>query len=94
MKSIAKQLDLVAGTAYLDSIILSDIPRNELPRGQAQVFTVRLNTELMICCDVAAMGRYPYTGKFGILSAEDYRTVDKTMELAKITVLQIWILTK
>ena len=87
LKSIAKQLDLVAGTAYLDGISLSDIPRNELPRRQAQVFTGRLNTELMTCRDVVAMGRYPYTGKFGILSAEDYRTVDEAMELVRITAL-------
>ena len=44
-----------------------------------------MQTEMMTCEEVVATGRYPYTGRFGILSKEDYRSVEEAMELvAKI----------
>ena len=45
----------------------------------AVVLTGRLQTELMTCRDVAAMGRYPYTGRLGILSEQDERKVDEAL---------------
>ena len=43
--------------------------------------TKRLRGELMTCEDVVATGRYPYTGRFGVLRAEDHAAVQKAMEL-------------
>ena len=37
--------------------------------------------ELMTCHDVVATGRYPYTGRLGILSAEDEQKVDEALEI-------------
>ena len=34
----------------------------------------------MTCHDIVASGRYPYTGKLGILSAEDEKKVEEAME--------------
>ena len=39
---------------------------------------------MMTCGEVVATGRYPYTGKFGVLSGEDRRIVDESMELVRI----------
>ncbi|MEI3176282.1 MAG: hypothetical protein V8S96_07355 [Lachnospiraceae bacterium] len=37
----------------------------------AVVLTERMKPELMTCHDIVATGRYPYTGRLGILSRED-----------------------
>ena len=46
----------------------------------AVVLTDRMKPELMTCHDVVATGRYPYTGRLGILSREDEEKVDSAME--------------
>ncbi len=38
-------------------------------------------TELTTCFDVAAAGRYPYTGRLGILSDEDKQQVHDALHL-------------
>ena len=46
----------------------------------AVVLTERMKPELMTCHDIVATGRYPYTGRLGILTREDEEKVDKAME--------------
>ena len=41
----------------------------------AVVLTERMRPELMTCHDIVATGRYPYTGRLGILSREDEEKV-------------------
>ena len=38
----------------------------------------------MTCEDVVATGRYPYTGRFGVLRAEDHAAVQNAMELVQV----------
>lgn len=45
----------------------------------AILMTARMDPELMTCRDVASSGRYPYTGKLGILTAEDRKIVDESL---------------
>lgn len=45
--------------------------------------TGRPDPELMTCFDVAAAGRYPYTGRFGILSKEDKKKVMDALEMVR-----------
>lgn len=80
LKSITKQLKLIAGTVILDGASLHEISGKELARKVAVVMTERLKTELMTCEDVVATGRYPYTGTLGILSEEDHKKVTEAME--------------
>lgn len=44
------------------------------------VTTERISPELMTCRDVVATGRYPYTGRFGVLGKEDEEKVQKALE--------------
>ena len=85
LKSIAKQLALISGVVYLDKKEISKMSGTELSQKMAVVFTEKLKTELMTCEDVVATGRYPYTGRFGMLSKADYAIVEEAMELVHIT---------
>ncbi len=87
LKSIAGQLRLLGGRVYLGEEILSEMKQEERAKRLSVMFTEKLKTELMTCADVVATGRYPYTGRFGILSGEDHRIVDEVMELVQITEL-------
>ena len=84
LKSIAGQLAPIAGTVFIGQRDLSMIGQKELAKELAVVFTKRLHTEMMTCEDVVAAGRYPYTGKFGILSEEDYQAVEDAMTLVQV----------
>lgn len=85
LKSIARQLKLIDGVVYLDQMELGRMSGEALSRKMAVVFTEKLKTELMTCEDVVATGRYPYTGRFGILSREDDAIVREAMELVHVT---------
>lgn len=87
LKSIASQLAPVAGMVYLDGAGLARMSREDRAKKMAIVFTERLHAELMTCRDMVEMGRYPYTGRFGILSATDEQAVEEAMELVGITSL-------
>ena len=84
LKSIAGQLGVIGGSAYLDGRELGAMSGAELARKMAVVFTERLKTELMTCEDVVATGRYPYTGHFGILTKKDREAVREAMELVHV----------
>lgn len=85
LKSIAGQLKLLGGAAYLDKEEIAGMSGSQLSQKMAVVFTEKLKTELMTCEDVVATGRYPYTGHFGILSESDYDVVNEAMELVHVT---------
>lgn len=85
LKSITRQLALIAGTVCLDGKDLKALSGAELSKKMAVVMTQRLRSELMTCEDVVATGRYPYTGRFGILSADDHTAVEKAMELVRVS---------
>lgn len=46
----------------------------------AVVLTDRIKTELMTCHDIVATGRYPYTGRLGILTQEMNVWVEEAMQ--------------
>ena len=60
---------------------MSNMRDSEIARTLSMVMTERLQTELLSGRDVVASGRYPYTGKFGILSEDDWAKVDEAIAL-------------
>lgn len=88
LKSIAKQLAIIAGTIYLDNHSVESMSGTELSQSMAVVLTEKLRTEMMTCEDVVATGRYPYTGRFGILSESDRKVVKEAMELVHVTAIK------
>lgn len=85
LKSIAGQLRLLGGTAYLGEDAVSEMKRERLAKKMSVVFTEKIKTELMTCKEVVATGRYPYTGWFGILSKEDEEIVEEVAKLVHIS---------
>ena len=79
LKTIIGQLPKVSGTVYLDGKTMQERSRNEMARRMAILMTARMEPELMTCRDVVGTGRYPYTGKLGILTSEDRAIVERSL---------------
>ena len=92
LKTITRQLSPVSGDIFLAQEKpagqdgtdpgmkkLGQFEPGELAREMAVMLTGRLQTELMTCRDVTAMGRYPYTGRLGILREADEQKVDEAL---------------
>lgn len=84
LKSLIRQLAPLGGAVRLDGREICSISGKELSMKLSVVLTDRVRTELMTCREVVATGRYPYTGRFGILSEKDRRIVREAMELVHI----------
>lgn len=80
LKSITRQLKWIAGNVFYDDTSLLQLSYKEMASKMAVVLTERIKTEYMTCHDVVAMGRYPYTGRLGILTAKDEKIVEEAME--------------
>ena len=75
-------LKTIAGHEERSSYSLTDIAKK-----QAVMLTERMPAEKMTCEEVVSLGRYPYTGRLGILSDNDKKVVRDTMELVHVTEL-------
>ena len=80
LKTIIGQLSKVSGTVVLDGKAMEAWSRNEVARRMAILMTARMEPELMTCRDVVSSGRYPYTGRLGILQPEDQAIVERSLE--------------
>lgn len=79
LKSITRQLELIAGTVTIQNEDLHAISYKDLATKMAVVLTDRMKPELMTCYEIVATGRYPYTGRLGILTKEDEKKVEEAM---------------
>lgn len=80
LKSITRQLKAIGGTVALDGQNLSGLSHKELATQMAVVLTQRMKPGLMTCRDIVATGRYPYTGRLGLLTKQDEEKVSEAME--------------
>ncbi len=81
LKTIARHLKPLAGQVRLGGRALVDLSSRELARELAVVLTDRLRTEMLTCQDIVETGRYPYTGRMGLLDEDDRATVERYMKL-------------
>ena len=88
LKTVAKQLQEICGSVYVENTSLCELPEKELAKKMSIVFTERITPELMTVADVVAMGRYPYTGGLGILTPKDEAVVAQCMEQTRISPLK------
>ena len=81
LRSVIRQLGLLEGTVYLDGMPMKGMGEREIAKRMSILMTERIHPELMNCEDVVGTGRYPYTGRMGLLTAEDRGKVREAMEL-------------
>ena len=81
LKSMIRQLKLLAGVVVLDGQTMAAMKEGDIARKMAIVMTERLRAELMNGEDVVATGRYPYTGRLGILTKADKEKVKEAIAL-------------
>ena len=76
LRSVIRQISPIRGAVYLDGRPIDRMTALETAKRLSVLMTDRVHPELMTCRDVTATGRYPYTGKLGLLTAEDWEKVD------------------
>ena len=79
LKTIVRQLRLLGGVVELDGQSLASLDNKTVAQKMSVLMTERHQPELMTCRDVAAAGRYPYTGRMGVLSQADRAKVDEAL---------------
>ena len=84
LKSLIRQLKPLAGVVVLEGQKTGEMSGRDFARKLSVVLTERVRPEMMTCKEVVATGRYPYTGKFGVLSKEDWKIVDEAVRLVHI----------
>lgn len=81
LKSMIRQLALMGGRVVLDGDDMAALDGRAVAKKMSVLMTERMQPELMTCFDVVAAGRYPYTGRFGVLSSEDRLKVRESLAL-------------
>ena len=81
LKTIIGRLAPLGGAIWLDGREAAGFTEKERARRVSVVMTDRVRPERMTCREVAAAGRYPHTGRLGILSDRDWDAVDNALRL-------------
>lgn len=81
LKTIIRQLAPLGGAVWLSGRELARLSQTDLARESAAVLTERPRPELMTCRDVISVGRYPHTGRLGVLTEADRAVVRDTIRL-------------
>lgn len=81
LNTITGEIPAIGGEVRIAGTPLASIPGKELARYVAVVLTDRIRSEHMTGRDIAAAGRYPYTGVLGRLTPADEAKVDEALRL-------------
>ena len=84
LKSIVGYLESLGGAVFIAGKSVSELTAHELSLELSVMLTERMRTELLTCADIVETGRYPYTGRLGILSDEDHEKVRDAMEMVHV----------
>lgn len=87
LKTLAGQLAAQGGAVLLDGRGLNDYTPSARARKLALMVPHTARTELTTAFEVAAAGRYPYTGRLGILSEADRQQVRDALQLVQADAL-------
>ena len=81
LKSITRQLEIIGGKVIFDESDIGSMSYKALASKMAVVLTDRIKAEMMTCHDIVATGRYPYTGRLGILTRKDEEKVEEALTM-------------
>ena len=79
LKSIAGQLRTLGGRVFFTGEDAAHLSGRQRARTASMVTTERIHPEHMSGREVVETGRYPYTGRMGILSKEDHEAADEAI---------------
>ncbi|MBE5958628.1 MAG: ABC transporter ATP-binding protein [Lachnospiraceae bacterium] len=79
LKTLSKQLEQICGTVFLKGEDMTKLSDSYISKEMALVMTSHPSPEYMTVEEMVQTGRYPYTGRFGFLSEEDRKIVEKTI---------------
>ena len=88
MHTMAGLLPPLAGEVQLGEKPLSSLTMKEVARQLSLVLTERIPAGNMDVWEVVTIGRYPYTGFRGVLSAEDKRICEEALDTCRLTELR------
>lgn len=80
IRTLMGELSRRGGAVFFGGDDIDVLKGDERARRMAVVLTGRVRTELITCREVVETGRYPYTGRLGILSKEDKEKIREAME--------------
>lgn len=84
LKTLISELEILGGVITLNGKEMKSISSSELAKELSIVMTGKPKTEYMTVRDVVAMGRYPYTGRMGVLTEEDKKIVEEIIKEAAL----------
>ncbi len=84
LKTLAGYLEPISGAAYVSGKPLGELSSHERALEMSVMLTERLSTELLTCADIVEAGRYPHTGRLGVLDDADRAAVDEAMRLVAV----------
>ena len=83
LKTITRHLEQIAGVVAIENSNIFKWSSKELAKRLSVMLAERIDPELMTCRQVVAMGRYPYTNHFGMLTPEDKAVVDESLAMVR-----------
>ena len=84
LRTLSKSQKSLSGKIIIDGTDIEKLSGLELSKRLSIMTTERIRPSLMKVREVVSIGRYPYTGSFGVLSDEDNKKVDEAMELTGV----------
>ncbi|MBQ7147965.1 MAG: ABC transporter ATP-binding protein [Pseudobutyrivibrio sp.] len=81
LKTVVRQLKKQSGEIRICELDEDTMSEDEMSKRISMVLTERIHPELMTCFDVVATGRYPYTGRLGILTDADRKAVTEAINM-------------
>ncbi len=84
LKTLCRQLEAMGGDILLMENSLLKMKESDLAKKMSILLTSRPDAELMTVEDMVSTGRYPYTGRLGLLGSHDREVVRQSMELTAV----------
>ena len=81
LKTLANEISSLGGKVFLLGKNMSSLSEKEIAPHLSILMTERLKSGKMTCREVVATGRYPYTGRLGLLSPDDWKKTDEAISL-------------
>lgn len=85
LKTLAGYLESVSGKIIILGRTAHKISTSEMSQMLSILLTERICPDIMTCREIVETGRYPYTGKFDLLSEHDKKIVNNAIEAVEIS---------